>query len=68
VERVWTVLNKIGSKEIASRLREDLEERGISVIGSIGYEPEIFQSGLEGRPVRRDRLATDIGRILDQLL
>jgi CO dehydrogenase maturation factor len=68
VERVWTILNKIGSKEIASGLREELKERGISVIGSIGYEPEIFQSGLEGRPVRRDRLATDIGRILDQLL
>jgi len=68
VERVWTILNKIGSEEIASRLREKLEERGISVIGSIGYEPEIFQSGLEGRPVRRDRVETDIGRILDQLL
>jgi CO dehydrogenase maturation factor len=68
VERVWTVLNKIRSREIASRLREELEERDISVIGSIGYEPEIFQSGLEGRPVRRDRVETDIGRILDQLL
>lgn len=68
VERVWTILNKIRSKEIASRLREELEGRGISVIGSIGYEPEIFQSGLEGRPVRRDKVETDIGRILDQLL
>ena len=68
VECVWTILNKIRSKEIASRLREELEERGISIIGSIGYEPEIFQSGLEGRPVRRDRVETDIGRILDQLL
>jgi len=68
VERVWTILNKIRSREITSRLREELEERGISVIGSIGYDPEIFQSGLEGRPVRRDKLETDIGRILDQLL
>ena len=68
VERVWTILNKIRSGEIASRLREELEERGVSVIGSIGYEPEVFQSGLEGRPVRRDRVETDIGRILDQLL
>ena len=68
VERVWTILNKIGSEEIASRLREELEEGGISVIGSIGYEPEIFQSGLEGRPVCSDKLETDIGRILDSLL
>jgi CO dehydrogenase maturation factor len=68
VERVWTILNKIGSEEIASRVRKELEERGISVIGSIGYEPEIFQSGLEGRPVRRDNLDMDIEGILDQLL
>ena len=68
VEHVWTILNKIGSKEIASRLREELEERDISVIGSIGYEPEILQSGLEGRPVHRDKLQADIGSILDQLL
>jgi CO dehydrogenase maturation factor len=68
VERVWTILNKIGSREIASRLKAELDERDISVIGSIGYEPEIFQAGLEGRPVRRDRVKTDVGAILDQLL
>jgi len=68
VERVWTILNKIGSKEIASRVREELAQRDVSVIGSIGYEPEIFQSGLEGRPVRCDRVETDVGSILDRLL
>jgi CO dehydrogenase maturation factor len=68
MERVWTVLNKIGSEEIASRVKKELEERDISVIGSISYEPEIFQSGLEGRPVLRDKIETDIGNILDQLL
>ena len=68
VERVWTILNKVRSKEIALRLRQELQERGVSVVGSIGDEPEIFQSGLEGRRVRRDRLETDIGSILDRLL
>ena len=68
VERVWTILNKIGSEEIASRLRKELEESGISVIGSIGYEPEIFQSGLEGRSIDRDKLEADMTTLLDQLL
>ena len=68
VERVWTILNKIRTREVASRLREELEDRNVSVIGSIGYEPEIFQSGLEGRPVRLDKLETDIGGVLDVLL
>jgi CO dehydrogenase maturation factor len=68
VERVWTILNKMGSEEIASEVRKELEERGISVIGSISYEPEIFRSGLEGRPVHHDRMETDVSSILDQLL
>ena len=68
VERVWTILNKIGSEEIASRLQKELEEKNISVIGSIGYEPEIFEAGLEGRPVRRDELETDVGNILGRVL
>ena len=68
VNRVWTVLNKIRSQEIASRLRKELEEKNISVIGSIGYEPEVFQAGLEGRPVRRDKLETDVGSMLNQVL
>lgn len=68
VEQVWTILNKVGSAEIAARLRKELDGRGISVIGAIGYEPEIFEAGLEGRPVRRDRLETDMGSMLDQVL
>jgi CO dehydrogenase maturation factor len=68
VERVWTVLNKIGSEEISSSLRKELDERKVPVIGSIGYEPEVFQAGLEGRPVHRDKLEMDIGNMLEQLL
>jgi len=68
VERVWAILNKVGSAEIAARLREELLGRGISIIGAIGYEPEIFEAGLEGRPVRRDKLETDIGSMLDRVL
>jgi len=68
MENVWTILNKIGSEEIGSKLREELERIGVPVIGAIGYEPEIFQSGLEGHPVRRDKLEADTESILDQLL
>lgn len=68
MENVWTILNRIRSEEIGSKLRDELERTGVPVIGSVGYEPEIFQSGLEGRPVRTDKLRTDIESILDQLL
>jgi CO dehydrogenase maturation factor len=68
MENTWAILNKVISDEIALRLREELEARDIPIIGSISSTPEIFQAGLEGRPVRRDRVKTDIGKILDQLL
>jgi CO dehydrogenase maturation factor len=68
MKSAWAILNKVASEEIALRLREELEARGIPVIGSIGYDPEVFQAGLEGRPVCSDKVERDIGRILDQLL
>jgi len=68
VENVWTLLNKVRSEEVASRLRKELEESGLHVIGSIGYEGEIFESGLEGRPARREQLEADVGSILGALL
>jgi CO dehydrogenase maturation factor len=68
IESAWTILNKITSEEIALRLRGKLEEKGISVIGSIGYEPEILQAGLEGRPICSDKTEGNIASILDRLL
>jgi len=50
------------------KLKDELEKKGISVIGSIGYYPDIFQSGLEGRLLQGSKAERDIGKILDQLL
>jgi CO dehydrogenase maturation factor len=68
MESAWAVLNKVTSEEIALRLRKELEERAVPVIGSIGYDPEVFQAGLEGRPIRSSEAERDIEKILDQLL
>jgi len=64
---VWVVLNKITSGEIADRLRDYLDKRDIRVIGSIHQEPEIFESCLEGRPIRGRVAAEDVDKILDFL-
>jgi len=68
VKRAWAILNKVPSEEMASRLREELEGRGIPVIGSIGYDQEVLQSGLEGRPVHSGDAEREIERVVDQLL
>ncbi len=68
MDNTWTILNKVMSEEVTSRLRNELEKKGISVSGSIGYDPEILQSGLEGRPLHGSKAERDIGKVLDQLL
>ncbi len=64
---VWAVLNKITSEEIAARLTAHLNKKDISVIGSIRQDPEIFESCLEGRPIKGGLVAEDVDRILDFL-
>ena len=64
---VWVILNKITSEEIAARLTDNLNKKDITVIGSIHQNPEIFESCLEGRPIRQSVAAEDVDKILDFL-
>jgi len=64
----WAILNKATSEEMASKVRGELERRGVPVLGSIGYDPEIFESGLEGDPIRSSRAERDMERVVAQLL
>ena len=68
MKSAWAILNKVPSEEIALRLREELERKGVPIIGSIGYDSEVFLAGLAGRPIRSDEVERDIGRVLDRLL
>jgi CO dehydrogenase maturation factor len=68
MDSAWAILNKISSEKVASKVGEELEQRAVPVIGSIGYDAEVFQAGLEGRPVGESAAERDIEEILDQLL
>jgi CO dehydrogenase maturation factor len=68
MDSAWAILNKISSEQVASKVGEELKERAVPVIGSIGYDAEVFQAGLEGRPVGESEVERDIEEILDQLL
>ncbi|MGD8822774.1 MAG: P-loop NTPase [Anaerolineales bacterium] len=67
-KNVWAILNRVNSKEIEQKLHRVLEGQGIAVLGSIAYDPEIFQAGLEGRPIMGSSAAGDIAKIIDGLL
>ncbi len=64
---VWVILNKSTSEELVARLTDYLNKKDISVIGSIRYNQEIFESCLEGRPIRGRVAAEEVDKILDFL-
>ena len=68
INNTWVILNKITSRELASRLEAELGKRNIAVTGCIRYDAEIFEACLEGRPVYDRGAAEDIGNLLDILL
>jgi CO dehydrogenase maturation factor len=68
MDSAWAVLNKIASKQVAAKLGEELKQRAVPVIGAINYDSEVFEAGLEGRPVRDSEAQRDVDEILDQLL
>jgi len=68
VSNSWAVLNKVTSDEMASKLKQELSKRGITAIGAIQYDPELFEACFEGRPLTRGKAAEQIGKVWDFLL
>jgi CO dehydrogenase maturation factor len=64
---VWAILNKVVSNEIADELTEGLRSRGLSVIGTVYYSKEIFESCLKGHPLSGHAAEEDVEKILDFL-
>mgnify|MGYP006289909409 CR=1 FL=1 len=65
---VWTILNKVPSEELGARLREELEDRGASVIGTLAHDPEILRSGLHGNPITSTRARQAMDQIVEKLV
>jgi len=49
IKNIWAIINKAPSGEIASKLKADLKQRHIEVIGCIYFDADIFRLSLEGR-------------------
>lgn len=68
IKNVWAVLNKIPSEEIGKKLEEKLKNIGIDVIGTIHLDDAIFESGMEGTPLKRGKASDEMGDVLDSIL
>jgi CO dehydrogenase maturation factor len=49
IKNVWAVLNKVPTEEIADRLKAELKERYIEVVGCIYFDADVFASSMEGK-------------------
>jgi CO dehydrogenase maturation factor len=68
IKNVWAVLNKVPSEEIANRLKAELQERQIDVVGCIYFDADIFRSSLEGRMPAKGVAVQEIKDVLDRIL
>lgn len=65
--RVWAVLNKIDSENIALKLKDKLKMNGIEVIGVVPQDPVVFEACLEGRVLGGGVAFRAAGKVLDFL-
>lgn len=68
IKNVWAIMNKVPSEEIAARLKAELEERHIEVIGCVYFDADIFASSLEGRIPLKGIAVREMKDILDRVL
>jgi CO dehydrogenase maturation factor len=68
IKNVWAVLNKVPSEEIANRLKAELKERQIDVVGCIYLDADIFKSSLDGRMPVKGVAVQEIKDVLDRIL
>ena len=68
IKNVWAVLNKVPSEEIANRLKAELQERQIDVVGCIYFDADIFRSSLDGRMPAKGVAVQEIKGVLDRIL
>jgi CO dehydrogenase maturation factor len=68
LKRVRAILNKMPSDQIAAKVTEELNRKGIEPLGSLFFDPEISDSGLEGTALRASRAREDIKQIVRRLM
>jgi CO dehydrogenase maturation factor len=65
---LWTVLNKIDSKHVASRLKSELNKKSLELIDTIPNDPAVFEACLDGHPLHPGLSGRHTKNILDFLL
>lgn len=65
---IAAVLSKVPSTAITKRLKDELRDRGIDVIGTLPNDPLVFEAGLAGHGLKSGPALDAAGKVLDALL
>jgi CO dehydrogenase maturation factor len=65
---VTGVLNKMPSEKVAQKLEDELNSRGIEIIGTLPNDPLVFEACLEGYMLDQGEAFRAAGKLLDGLL
>jgi CO dehydrogenase maturation factor len=68
IKNVWAIMNKVPTEEIATRLKAELRERHIEVVGCIYYDADIFRSSLEGKMPVKGVAVLEIKEVMNSIL
>ncbi|OQY16616.1 MAG: hypothetical protein B6I32_02950 [Desulfobacterium sp. 4572_20] len=68
VDNIWAILSKVPSNGIASKLKGELDTKGIDMIGCIHYDEDIFQSSLEGLSFGKAKASEEIIDVFDSIV
>ena len=66
-QSVWAVLNKVQSEEMKSLMQEELDKKGVRIIGTLHFDPELINAGLMGLPLVQHTASEDIRMIAAEL-
>lgn len=68
VKVVAAVLNKVISEDIGRKLKDELAKRGVRIIGSIPYRPDIFEASLLGHRLASESADREIKQVVGCLI
>jgi CO dehydrogenase maturation factor len=68
VKVVAAVMNKVISEDIGRKLKDELAKRGVRIIGSIPYRPDIFEANLQGHKLVSESADREIKQVADSLI
>jgi CO dehydrogenase maturation factor len=67
INKVYTILNKVQSKNIETVMAEEMKKRKVGILGVMQYDQDILKAGLMGTPLDKCEAAKDVKRIIEKL-